>query len=180
MKTLPNLLTTFRLILIPFFAVVFYLPVSWAYFAAALIFVVAAITDYFDGYFARKLEQTSPFGAFLDPVADKVMVATALIMLVAHYHSIWVTIPALIMIGREVIISALREWMAQMGKRDSVAVNSLGKYKTTAQMTAIIALLWQLYPWMIQLGMVTLYVATILTIWSMLTYLKAAWPSLKG
>jgi CDP-diacylglycerol--glycerol-3-phosphate 3-phosphatidyltransferase len=180
MKTLPNALTGFRLVLIPFFAVAFYLPFSWAYFAAALIFVVAAVTDYFDGYLARKLEQTTPFGAFLDPVADKVMVVTALIMLVDHYHGIWLTIPALIMIGREIIISALREWMAELGKRSSVAVSSLGKYKTTAQMLSIVALLWQDQPWMIQVGMAALYVATLLTIWSMVSYLRAAWPTLKG
>lgn len=180
MKTLPNLLTSFRLILIPFFAVAFYLPVTWAYFAAALLFVIAAITDYFDGYFARKLKQTTPFGAFLDPVADKLMVVTALVMLVGHYHLIWVTIPALIMIARELIISALREWMAEIGQRSSVAVNSLGKYKTTAQMTSLIALLWQAQDWMFWLGIVALYVATILTIWSMVTYLKAAWPIMRA
>ncbi|MCG7587445.1 CDP-diacylglycerol--glycerol-3-phosphate 3-phosphatidyltransferase, partial [Photobacterium sp. OFAV2-7] len=108
--TIPNILSFIRLLLIPFFVVTFYLPYSWAPFATALIFFIAGVTDWFDGYLARKLNQTTRFGAFIDPVADKVMVATAMVLVVEHYHSLWVTIPAVTMIGREIIISALREW----------------------------------------------------------------------
>ncbi|MFM2480178.1 CDP-diacylglycerol--glycerol-3-phosphate 3-phosphatidyltransferase [Celerinatantimonas sp. YJH-8] len=180
MNTIPNILTFFRLILIPFFLVAFYLPFEWAYFASAAIFVIAAVTDYFDGYLARRLKQTSPFGAFLDPVADKVMVTTTLVVLVEHYDSVWISLPAIIMVGREVVISALREWMAEIGSRASVAVNKWGKYKTASQMLAITGLLWQYQPWMVFLAKILLGVAAILTIWSMVTYLKAAWPYLKG
>lgn len=180
MNTIPNILTLFRLILIPFFIVAFYLPVQWAYITSAAIFVLAAVTDYFDGYLARRLQQTSPFGAFLDPVADKVMVTTTLVILVEHYDSVWITLPAVIMVGREVVISALREWMAEIGSRASVAVNKWGKYKTASQMLAITGLLWQYQPWMILAAEALLYVAAILTIWSMITYIRAAWPYLRG
>lgn len=120
---IPTLLTLFRVILIPFFVLAFYLPFAWAPFVCALIFVVAAVTDWFDGYLARRLKQTTRFGAFLDPVADKVMVATALVLVTEYYHVWWVTLPAATMIAREIIISALREWMAEIGKRSSVAVS---------------------------------------------------------
>lgn len=180
MNTIPNILTFFRLLLIPFFVVAFYLPFQGAYFVSAGIFVLAAATDYLDGFLARRLKQTSPFGAFLDPVADKVIVTTTLVVLVQHYHSIWISLPAMIMVGREVVISALREWMAEIGSRSSVAVNKLGKYKTTAQMVSITGLLWQYEPWMIFLAKILLYIAAVLTIWSMVTYLKAAWPFLTG
>ncbi|MFM2477405.1 CDP-diacylglycerol--glycerol-3-phosphate 3-phosphatidyltransferase [Celerinatantimonas sp. MCCC 1A17872] len=180
MNTIPNILTVFRLFLIPFFLVAFYIPVHWAYFASAAIFVVAAVTDYFDGFLARRLKQTSPFGAFLDPVADKVMVTTTLVVLVEHYDSIWISLPAMVVIGREVVISALREWMAELGSRASVAVSKLGKYKTAAQMTAITGLLWQYQPWMVSASKVLLYIAVVLTIWSMVSYLRAAWPFLTG
>jgi CDP-diacylglycerol--glycerol-3-phosphate 3-phosphatidyltransferase len=109
---IPTLLTLFRVILIPFFVLAFYLPVVWAPFACALIFLVAAVTDWFDGYLARRWNQSTRFGAFLDPVADKVMVAIAMVLVAEHYHTWWVTLPAATMIGREIIISALREWMA--------------------------------------------------------------------
>lgn len=112
---IPNILSLLRLFLIPVFVVAFYLPYSWAPFVAAMIFWVAGFTDWLDGMLARKLGQTSRFGAFIDPVADKVLVATALILITEHYHSIWVTIPAVTMIAREIIISALREWMAEIG-----------------------------------------------------------------
>lgn len=178
MLNIPNLLTLFRLVLIPVFVVVFYFPVEWSYFAAAVFFVLAAITDWFDGYLARKLNQTTPFGAFLDPVADKVMVATALVLIVEHYSSIFVTIPAIIMIGREILISALREWMAELGKRASVAVGMAGKWKTTIQMMSLTGLIWQYNIWMIWLSYALLYVAVILTFYSMMQYLKAAKPEL--
>lgn len=178
MKTIPNILTLFRLILIPFFLITFYLPFHWAYMVSAAIFALAAVTDYFDGFLARRLKQTSPFGAFLDPVADKVMVTTTFVVLVQHYDSLWISFPAMIVIGREVVISALREWMAELGSRASVKVSKMGKYKTTAQMTAITGLLWQYQPWMVLASKALLYVAVILTIWSMVLYLKAAWPYL--
>ncbi|MCL9774453.1 CDP-diacylglycerol--glycerol-3-phosphate 3-phosphatidyltransferase [Vibrio methylphosphonaticus] len=171
---IPNILSLLRLFLIPVFVVAFYLPYSWAPFAAATIFWVAGFTDWLDGMLARKLNQTSRFGAFIDPVADKVLVATALILITDHYHSIWITIPAVTMIGREIIISALREWMAEIGKRASVAVSWVGKVKTVTQMLALWLLVWRYDDWMIWVGYAALYIATILTYWSMMQYLSAA------
>lgn len=170
----PTFLTLFRVILIPFFIIAFYLPVEWASFAATAVFFVASITDWFDGYLARKWKQTTRFGAFLDPVADKVIVAAALVLIVEYYHAFWITLPAIVMIAREIIISALREWMAEIGSRATVAVSWVGKVKTTAQMLALGGLLWRQAPWMEIAGFVLLYIAAILTIWSMLQYLKAA------
>lgn len=170
----PTFLTLFRVVLIPFFIIAFYLPVEWAPFAATAIFFVASITDWFDGYLARKWKQTTRFGAFLDPVADKVIVAAALVLIVEYYHAFWITLPAIVMIAREIIISALREWMAEIGSRATVAVSWVGKVKTTAQMLALGGLLWRQAPWMEIAGFVLLYIAAILTIWSMLQYLKAA------
>lgn len=178
---LPNLLTISRILLIPVIVLVYYAPFSWVYMASAAIFALASVTDWLDGYLARKLNQTTPLGAFLDPVADKLIVAVSLAMLVEVHHSWILTIPAMVIIGREIVISALREWMAEMGKRASVAVNYIGKIKTTCQMIAIIVLL--AFPpgnWMANLGLVLLYVASILTLWSMVVYLIAAWPDLRG
>lgn len=172
--TIPNILTFIRLALIPVFVVVFYLPYEWSAVAAAMVFWVAGFTDWLDGLLARKLGQTSRFGAFLDPVADKVMVAAALILITEHYHTIWITIPAITMIAREIIISALREWMAEIGKRASVAVSWVGKVKTVSQMFALWVLIWRYDDWMIWLGYAALYIATILTYWSMVQYLAAA------
>lgn len=176
---IPNILTVLRIILIPVFLIVFYLPWSWSGPAAAIIFAVAAVTDWFDGFLARRLKQTSPFGAFLDPVADKLMVATALVLLVEAYSEPWMTVPAVIIIGREIVISALREWMAELGKRKSVAVSMIGKLKTTLQMFSIFVLLGvpplSTYSWY---GIAALYGAAILTLWSMFIYLRAAWPDL--
>ncbi|WP_445767551.1 CDP-diacylglycerol--glycerol-3-phosphate 3-phosphatidyltransferase [Rheinheimera sp.] len=182
MWNIPNLLTLFRLFLIPVFILCFYSGAENARFWAAFVFWLAAITDALDGYLARKLEQSTPFGAFLDPVADKVMVAVALVLIAADSASLWITIPAIIMISREIVISALREWMAELGKRANVAVSNLGKYKTIAQMLALIGLIWQpehwLVSWFTPAGMALLYLATVLTIWSMYSYLKAAWRDL--
>ena len=175
---LPIALTLFRLFLVPVFIFLFYLPFSWAPFAAAFAFWLAAITDALDGYAARKLKQSTRFGAFLDPVADKLMVALALVLLVEQYASVWLTIPAMIMIGREIVISALREWMAEIGKRGVVAVSWIGKYKTAFQMLAIIGLIWKLNDFMIYLAYGLLYVAAVLTFWSMLAYIMAAWKDL--
>lgn len=175
---IPTLLTLFRVILIPFFVLAFYLPLRWAPFICALIFCLAAITDWFDGFLARRWNQSTRFGAFLDPVADKVMVATALVLVVQHYHSIWITLPAATMIAREIIISALREWMAEIGKRSQVAVSWIGKVKTTAQMLALIGLLWRPNIWIEYTGLMLLFAAALLTFWSMFQYLKASYHDL--
>jgi CDP-diacylglycerol---glycerol-3-phosphate 3-phosphatidyltransferase len=178
MLNIPNILTGFRIFLIPIFVLFYLLPFNWAGCAAAFIFFTAGITDYLDGYLARKLDQHTAFGAFLDPVADKIMVAVALVMIVEHYAVIWITIPAMVMICREIIISALREWMAELGERSSVAVSWLGKVKTAAQMGALFLLIWQYSTGMEWVGFILLYIATGLTLWSMVVYLRAAWPAL--
>lgn len=175
---LPIGLTLFRVFLLPIFIAFFYLPYSWAAFASAFTFWLAALTDALDGYLARRLKQSTRFGAFLDPVADKLMVTAALVLLVQDYGCIWLTVPALFMIGREIVISALREWMAEIGKRGLVAVSWIGKYKTAAQMLAIIGLLWKPNEWLINISFVLLYIAAILTFWSMLNYISAAWKDL--
>lgn len=177
---IPNLLTVLRVALIPVFILFFYLPFSWSYWAASAVFALAAITDWFDGYLARRWEQSTPFGAFLDPVADKLMVAVALVLLVEEHANLWLTLPAVIIIGREIVVSALREWMAELGARAQVAVSQLGKWKTAAQMVALVILLGnppQLTVW-VGMGYVLLIIAAALTLWSMLQYLLAAWPHL--
>ncbi|KMT63920.1 CDP-diacylglycerol--glycerol-3-phosphate 3-phosphatidyltransferase [Catenovulum maritimum] len=179
MWNIPNLLTAFRIVLIPFFVLCFYLPVPWAYIAAASIFAVAGATDWLDGYLARKWQQQTKFGAFLDPVADKLMVATALGLIVEHYNVFWITLPAVVMVCREILISALREWMAELGKRAAVNVSEIGKWKTFAQMLAIFGLLFNLDGLTLTIFTGFLYVAVILTFWSMVIYLKAAWPEFK-
>lgn len=176
---LPNILTLSRIAMIPVFVIIFYLPFDWRFVVSAALFAIAGATDWLDGYLARKLDQSTPFGAFLDPVADKLMVAVALTVLIEEHHNIILTIPATIIIGREIVISALREWMAEMGKRASVAVSLIGKVKTTAQMVSIIMLLG--FPMGTPgslAGEVLLYAAAILTLWSMYLYLRAAWPDL--
>jgi len=180
---IPNALTLLRVVLIPVLVIVMYLPLPWAGLAAAAIFTFAAITDWIDGYLARRWDQATDFGAFLDPVADKLMVAVALVLLLEQYPHPWFTIPTAIIIGREIVISALREWMAEIGKRTSVAVSYIGKFKTTMQMIAIILLLAQhsINSRLIEtLGFIALYLAAALTIWSMSVYIKAAWRDLKG
>lgn len=183
---IPNLLTWLRIVLIPVFVAVFYLPASWiephaVNFYATAIFVVAAVTDWLDGYLARALDQTSAFGAFLDPVADKLMVAAALVVLV-KLQRVDAGI-ALVIIGREIAISALREWMAGIGKSKNVAVSFVGKLKTTAQMAAILLLLYHDPIAGIDAqaaGTILIYIAAILTLWSMAYYLKKAWPQIAG
>lgn len=178
---IPNLITVLRVLLIPIFILLFYVPYHWSYAAASVVFAFAAATDWLDGYLARKLEQSTPFGAFLDPVADKLMVAVALVMLVQTHANFWLTLPAMVIIGREIVISALREWMAEIGARAQVAVSSMGKWKTAAQMLALVILLAnppQLSFWVVT-GYALLLVAAGLTLWSMIQYLKAAWPHLK-
>lgn len=193
----PNLLTLLRIMIIPFLVLVFYLPYGWAHIAAAIIFILACMTDWLDGYLARSLQQSTKLGAFLDPVADKLMVSIALVMIIGepqfqfisiHSSTISIpiavlTIPAAIIVSREIIVSALREWMAELGKRTSVAVSHLGKIKTTIQMLAVIVLLYcdsTTHALIVISGYILLYVAAILTMWSMLLYLKAAWPDLKA
>lgn len=175
---IPTYLTLFRVALIPLFIVAFYLPLPYAPEITTLIFFIASITDWFDGYLARKWNQATRLGAFLDPVADKVLVAIALVSVVEYYHTWWITIPAGVMIAREIIISALREWMAELGERANVAVSIWGKVKTMAQMLALGGLLWRQSQLMEILAFILLYVAVILTIWSMLQYLKASKGSL--
>lgn len=175
---LANQLTLLRIFMIPLFVIVFYLPFGWSHIVTAIIFSLAAITDWADGYVARKYNQSTPFGAFLDPVADKLMVAIALLLLVTlHHNSVWFVVAAAVIVGREIVISALREWMAELGQRASVAVSSIGKIKTTLQMTAIIILLANI-PLLMPLGFIALAGAAALTLWSMIIYLRAAWPYL--
>ncbi|HBD10642.1 MAG TPA: CDP-diacylglycerol--glycerol-3-phosphate 3-phosphatidyltransferase [Porticoccaceae bacterium] len=181
MFNLPNLLTMLRVLLIPLLILVFYLPWEWRYLASGAIFGVAALTDLLDGYLARKLGMETAFGAFLDPVADKLIVAVALVLLTEQSASSVLAIPAMVIVGREIVVSALREWMAEVGSRASVAVSYIGKVKTAVQMISIIVLLTfnpALYPVFHMIGLVLLYVAAVLTLWSMLAYLKIAWPEL--
>ncbi len=185
---IPNLLTLLRILLIPFFFVVYVIDAGWSNQLATVIFVVAAITDWLDGYLARKLNQYTPFGAFLDPVADKLIVATALVLLATDEKVLQMVISTplfaaavAIIIGREIVISALREWMAELGKRASVAVSYIGKVKTALQMIAIAMLIYKepLFGLPIFIfGEVLLFVAAALTLYSMIVYLKAAWPVL--
>lgn len=192
---LPNILTLFRIFIIPVFVIVFYLPYPWGHLAAAGIFILASATDWLDGYLARTLKQSTRLGAFLDPVADKLMVSIAFVMLVGEPQFQFInlpktivtiplamiTIPAAIIVSREILVSALREWMAELGKRTSVAVSRLGKIKTTVQMLALITLLYcdaATNAYIVITGYLLLYIAVVLTIWSMIIYLKAAWPEL--
>lgn len=188
--TIPNVLTLLRIGLIPVFVLVYWLPYSWAPIWAAWVFIIAGVTDWLDGYLARRLEQASPFGAFLDPVADKLIVATALVLLVGDpkvhasvFSSTLFAVTAAVIIGREITVSALREWMAELGERASVAVSVIGKLKTLLQIVAITMLVYK-YDFLgmptIIVGEWLLYLAAALTLWSMGMYLKAAWPSLSG
>ncbi|MBA1242256.1 CDP-diacylglycerol--glycerol-3-phosphate 3-phosphatidyltransferase [Pseudomonas japonica] len=177
---IPNILTVLRVALIPIFILLFYLPYHWSYLAASSVFAIAAATDWLDGYLARRLEQSTPFGAFLDPVADKLTVAVALVLLVQAHANIWLTLPAAVIIGREIVVSALREWMAELGARAQVAVSSLGKWKTAAQMVALIILLGNppALTLIVLVGYGLLLISAALTLWSMVNYLRAALPHL--
>ena len=182
--TIPTLMTLARIVAIPLIVAVYYLPISQETrnLVATSMFVVFAITDWLDGYLARKLNQTSAFGAFLDPVADKFLVCAALLMLV-DMHRVHVLV-ALVIIGREIAISALREWMAQLGASKSVAVHMAGKLKTTVQMVAIPFLLYDgvLFNWIDtrQWGEVLIWAAAVLTIWSMVYYMQKALPEIRA
>lgn len=178
---LPNVLTLGRIALVPVFALVY--AFAGAYYLAAALFAAAALTDWLDGYLARRLGQTTPFGTFLDPVADKLIVVVALVLLIGGYADLWLTIPGVVIVGREIVISALREWMAEMNRRGLVAVSALARIKTGAQMLAIAMLLANPPTTLAQplalAGLTLLYGAAALTIYSMVVYLRAAWPSLR-
>ena len=184
-------LTWLRIAAIPMVVLVFMLPFHWAKPTAAVIFTIAGLTDWLDGYLARRLNLTSRFGAFLDPVADKLMVATALVLILwaAPQHELWIphhdmvlAVCAAIIIGREIVISALREWMAELGERSKVAVTGIAKLKTIFQLVGVGAMLFT-YPIFgilpaYGIGFVLVTAAAVLTVWSMYLYLKAAWPAL--
>ena len=188
--TVPTWLTLLRIALIPVLAAVFYLPYGWTNFATAAVFIFASLTDWLDGWIARRYHQFSAFGAFLDPVADKLMVATALFLIVQGHPTAWMALWAAVIVGREIAVSALREWMAEVGQRKKVRVASLGKIKTIAQMVALACLLYSVsparpphpMPWMgefvFHVGDWLLAAAALLTLWSGLGYLRAAWPTL--
>ena len=180
--TVPTMLTLLRIVLIPVLVVVFYLPYDWTNFAAALVFAFASVTDWLDGWIARRWNQYSAFGAFLDPVADKLMVATALFLIVQSHPSKWMALWAAVIVGREIAVSALREWMAEIGQRAKVAVATVGKIKTVVQMVALTMLLYQVpllgLP-VFTIGEWLLAGAALLTLWSGYEYLRAAWPSLR-
>lgn len=178
---LPNWVTLGRIVLVPIFALAYLLPGDGTYVLASALFALAALSDWLDGYLARRLGQTTRFGAFIDPVADKLIVVTALTLLVGSHDSPWMTFAGIVIISREVFISALREWMAEMNRRGQVAVVRLAKVKTSQQMVAVAMLLAQPpdmeSAWVLA-GYVLLYAATIMTLWSMTIYLLAAWPTL--
>jgi CDP-diacylglycerol--glycerol-3-phosphate 3-phosphatidyltransferase/cardiolipin synthase len=180
--TIPNLLTGIRIVLIPAIVVLFYLPYPWADMACGLMFALAGITDSFDGYLARKLGQVSPLGTFLDPVADKLIVATALVLIVSKDPVWYVTLTAAVIIGREIAISALREWMAELGARHKVQVSGVAKFKTIVQIVGLSMMLFRqdlLGLPVYELGLGLTMVAAVLTLWSMVAYLNAAAPDLR-
>ena len=192
--TIPTWLTLLRILLIPVLVVVFYLPYKWTNFASAAVFILAAVTDWLDGWIARRYHQYSAFGAFLDPVADKLMVAVALFLIVQGHPTPWMAFWASVIVGREIAVSALREWMAELGQRATVKVAAIGKVKTVAQMVALAFLLYAINPgrplqpgtdiWMgefvFHVGDWLLAAAAVLTLWSGFQYLHAAWPVLRA
>ena len=182
-EQIPNVLTIGRILAVPLVVALFYWTSNpWADPLAAFVFIFAAITDWIDGYLARKLQVTTPLGAFLDPVADKLMVATALVLLVSKDQDWVIVISAMIIVGREITVSALREWMAHLGARAKVAVSSLGKWKTIVQMVGLSFMVYRndlLGLPIYRMGVALLVVAAVLTLWSMVSYMRAAWPELR-
>jgi len=179
----PILVTFLRIALIPVFIGIYVVPATWSNLAAAAVFGLAALTDWLDGYLARRLKQTTRFGAFLDPVADKLVIVSAIVMMIGSQASLWLTLPGLVIVGREIVISALREWMAEMNRRGVVAVSRLGKIKTGVQITAILVLL--AFPpgsdvRLVAFGYLLIYLAAAMTLGSMVMYLRAAWPTLRA
>ena len=186
--TVPTMLTLARIVMIPVLVLVFYLPYKWSNFASAAVFALAAFTDWLDGWIARRYNLHSAFGAFLDPVADKLMVAVALFLIVQGHPTQWMALWAGVIVGREIAVSALREWMAEIGQRATVKVAVIGKIKTMAQMFALLCLLYSVVPgvkpapWpgdvIFHVGDWMLAAAALLTLWSGVQYLIAAWPAL--
>jgi CDP-diacylglycerol---glycerol-3-phosphate 3-phosphatidyltransferase len=186
--TVPTMLTLARIVMIPVLVLVFYLPYGWSNFASAAVFALAAFTDWLDGWVARRYDLHSAFGAFLDPVADKLMVAVALFLIVQGHPTPWMALWAGVIVGREIAVSALREWMAEIGQRATVKVAVIGKIKTMAQMFALLCLLYAVIPgvkpapWpgdvIFHIGDWMLAAAALLTLWSGAQYLIAAWPAL--
>lgn len=178
---IPISITLLRIAAIPVVVILYLIPFHWAHVAAALIFLLAAISDWLDGFLARSLKQTTEFGAFLDPVADKLLISISLVFILGQHPMVALSIPIAIIIGREIAISALREWMAEIGKRAGVRVSFIGKIKTVVQMLAIFILLWYtttapaILKW---LGPILLWVAAGLTVYSIGVYIKLAWPDL--
>jgi CDP-diacylglycerol--glycerol-3-phosphate 3-phosphatidyltransferase len=182
MLNLPNILSLLRILLIPVLIVLFFLPSPYAPEMACFVFFVACVTDWLDGYLARRWDQTSPFGAFLDPVADKLIVAIALLLILFKTPEWYILLPVTVIIGREITVSALREWMAELGQRNVVKVSVMGKWKTGFQMLSIGCLIFYKPLWglaIFDIGLVLLYLAAFLTLSSMYNYLAAAWPMLK-
>jgi len=180
---LPNALTWLRIMMIPAIIALFQLPYWWARPAACAAFALAGITDTLDGYYARKLGQTSRLGAFLDPVADKLIVAAALVLIVSSDPRWYVVITAIVIIGREIAVSALREWMAEIGASGRMKVTVVAKYKTIMQIVGLSLLLYDqdlLGLPIYNLGLVLTAIAAVLTLWSMILYLRLAWPELRG
>ncbi len=178
---LPNIMTFSRLAMLPVFVVAFYLPFDWARPAACFIFAAAAITDWADGFFARRMGLDSRFGAFIDPVADKLIVATALVLIVQTDARWFVALAAAVIIGRELTISALREWLSETGMRAKVKVSRLGKTKTAFQMTGLSFMIYEQHLWNLpiyDIGLLLIIIAAALTLWSMFDYWRAAWPLL--
>ncbi len=183
MWNLPNALTWLRILMIPAVVAAFFLPYWWSGPAACAAFALAGITDTLDGYYARKLGQTSRLGTFLDPVADKLLVAAALVLIVSKDPRWFVVITAIVIIGREIAVSALREWMAEIGARSRIKVSMLGKYKTVMQIVGLSLLLFRrdlLGLPIYRLGLALTAVAAVVTLWSMVGYLRLAWPELRG
>jgi CDP-diacylglycerol--glycerol-3-phosphate 3-phosphatidyltransferase len=181
--TLPTMVTLFRIALLPVMVVVFYSPFHGANIAASAIFIAAALSDWLDGWIARRFGMTSTFGEFLDPVADKLMVAVTLFLLVQENPTIPLAVTSAIIVGREITISALREWMAEIGARARVRVAGIGKIKTIAQLVALVVLLYQKDLdgfGLFHVGEVLLGLAAALTIWSGVVYVRAAWPVLRA
>jgi CDP-diacylglycerol--glycerol-3-phosphate 3-phosphatidyltransferase len=182
-SSVPNALTWLRILMIPAVIVLFYLPYGWKDPATCAAFALAGITDSLDGYLARRLGQTSRLGAFLDPVADKLIVTAALVLIVSHDPRWFLVIVATVIIGREIAVSALREWMAEIGARGRIKVSVWGKYKTIMQIVGLSFLLYRqnLFGLPIyRMGLVLTGIAVVLTLWSMFLYLKLAWPELRG
>ena len=187
---IANLLTSFRILCIPLLVFFFYLPVTWGQTTAAIILAIVGWTDWFDGWVARTFDMQSKLGEFLDPVADKLMVAASLVLLVEQHATFWIAVPALVIISREITVSALREWMSEHGERSAVKVVNIAKLKTLMQLSAIFFLLLAgkeesitsvfEHSWLYIVGYIFLYVAVGLTLWSMMIYLQATWPSLNS